>query len=86
MVKVTFCLVADQQDITSFKNSKLVTAVASAGQGSMTPHPPPRAVFNSKRSSTDYAIQFVEAFRLRIKPLSSLCELQGTRGFQMHDK
>lgn len=64
MVKVTFRLVTDQRDVTSFKNSKLFPAFASAGQGSVTPTAPE---FYSRRSSTDYAIQFVKASRLGIK-------------------
>lgn len=54
MVNVTFCLVTDQQIITSFKNSKLVTACSSVGQGSKT-----LPVFYPKCSSTNYAIQCV---------------------------
>lgn len=46
------------------KNSKLFPAFASAGQGSVTPTAPE---FYSKRSSTDYSIQFVKASRLGIK-------------------
>lgn len=81
MVKVTFCLVTDQQDITLFKNSKLVTACSSAGPGQYD-----RVLFRTFQHRLCYSTCNSEAFRLRIKALSSLCELQGSQRFQMHEK
>lgn len=83
MVKVTFCLVTDQQDITSFKNSKLVTACSSAGPGQ---YDTPRVLFRMFQHRLCYSTCNSEAFRLRIKALSPLCELQESQRFQMHEK
>lgn len=54
MFKLTFCLAAERQEITSFEKSKLVTACWSAGRGRTRP---PRII--QKHSSTDYASEFV---------------------------
>lgn len=68
IVKLTLCLVTEQQDNTSFKNSKSVTVCSSTVKAVCDPC----VLFRTFQHRLCFSICNSQALRLRIKVLSSL--------------